>query len=82
MFEEVAAEFAGDAESRTLYTREPEANLVERLDDVQQRFDVRVGCYPDRGAGHNRLKVTAEDEEELADATAWLGENVTLVEES
>jgi molybdopterin-biosynthesis enzyme MoeA-like protein len=55
-------------------------DLIERLDGVQRRFDVTVGCYPDRTAGHNRLKITGSDEETVTDATAWLAENVTLVE--
>ena len=80
MFEAVAAEFAGDVRSRLLYTEEPEAHLIKRLDGVQRRFDVTVGCYPDRTAGHNRLKITGSDEETVTDATAWLAENVTLVE--
>ena len=80
MFESVAGEFAGDVESRFLYTEEPEANLIERLDETRERFNVKVGCYPDREAGHNRLKLTAEDTATLEDAEAWLAENVTLVE--
>jgi len=79
MFEEVAAEFAGDVRSEFLYTEEPEANLIERLDEVQTRFDVTVGCYPDRAAGHNRLKITGDGEETVAEATAWLREHVVLV---
>lgn len=80
MFESVASEFAGDVESRFLYTEEPEANLIERLDETRERFNVKVGCYPDREAGHNRLKLTAEDTATLEDAEAWLAENVTLIE--
>ncbi|MCY4731684.1 competence/damage-inducible protein A [Natronomonas gomsonensis] len=80
MFEDVAGEFDGDVESRFLYTEEPEANLIERLDETRERFGVKVGCYPDREAGHNRLKLTAEDTAALDDAEAWLAENVTLVE--
>ena len=80
MFEEVAPEFDGDRRSRTVHTAEPEANLVERLDEIQRRFDVSVGCYPDREAGHNRLKLTADDETALADAAAWLADNVALVD--
>ncbi|MFQ3320214.1 MAG: nicotinamide-nucleotide amidase [Natronomonas sp.] len=80
MFEEVEAEFSGDADSRFVYTDEPEANLIERLDEVQKRFGVKVGCYPDREAGHNRLKLTADDETALSEAEAWLTENVTLAE--
>ena len=80
MFEGVAGEFAGDVRSATLYTEEPEANLVARLDEVRERFGVQVGCYPDRGAGHNRLKLRAEDGAALADARAWLAETVDTVE--
>jgi nicotinamide-nucleotide amidase len=80
MFEDVAGEFDGDVESRFLYTEEPEANLIERLDETRERFGVKVGCYPDREAGHNRLKLTAEDTAALDDAEAWLAENVTLAE--
>jgi molybdenum cofactor synthesis domain-containing protein len=81
MFEAVEGEFDGTARFRTLYTEKPETNLVERLDEVQTRFDVKVGCYPDRGAGHNRLKVTGDDAATLEEATAWLAENVTLAQE-
>lgn len=77
MFEAVAAEFDGDVDSRFVYTDEPEANLLERLDEVQTRFDVKVGCYPDRSAGHNRLKLTATDVSALEDAAAWLSANVS-----
>jgi nicotinamide-nucleotide amidase len=80
MFEGVAEEFAGDVESRVLYTTEPEANLIERLDAVRNQFGVQVGCYPDREAGHNRLKLRSDDPEKLDEATAWLREEVRLVE--
>ena len=80
MFESVADEFDGDVDSRFLYTEEPEANLIERLDGVRERFGVRVGCYPDREAGHNRLKISGSDPERLADAEAWLRDRVTLSE--
>ncbi|WP_181691677.1 molybdopterin-binding protein [Natronomonas sp. LN261] len=80
MFEGVADEFDGDVDSRYLYTEEPEANLIERLDGVRERFGVRVGCYPDREAGHNRLKISATDDETLAEADAWLRERVVLSE--
>jgi molybdenum cofactor synthesis domain-containing protein len=80
MFEQVAEEFSGEKRSETLYTVEPEANIVPRLEDVMAAFDVTVGCYPDREAGHNRLKVTATNDAELASATEWLLENVTASE--
>lgn len=80
MFEAVADEFAGDVESRLLYTEEPEANLIERLDSVRHRFGVGVGCYPDREAGHNRLKLRSDDPDALAEAFEWLRAEVDLVE--
>ena len=80
MFESVAEEFAGDVRSRALYTTEPEANLVERLEAVRSRFGVAVGCYPDREAEHNRLKLTGEDETALSEAEAWLRARVDTTE--
>ena len=79
-FEAVADEFAGDRRSRFLYTVEPESNIVPALREAMERFDVAVGCYPDREAEHNRLKVTATDDDALADAAAWLLSNVDASE--
>ncbi|MFC5279281.1 competence/damage-inducible protein A [Halorubrum rubrum] len=72
MFESVADEFAGERRSRFLYTVEPEANIVPALEEAMNRFDVTVGCYPDREAGHNRLKLVGTDDEELAAGSDWL----------
>jgi len=72
MFADVADAFQGDAVSRYLYTTEPEANIVWALEEVRERFDVRVGCYPDREARHNRLKLVGEDETTVAAAATWL----------
>jgi molybdopterin-biosynthesis enzyme MoeA-like protein len=80
MFGEVADAFAGDARSRFLYTEEPEANIVPTLQATGERFDVTVGCYPDREARHNRLKLTATDDETLAAAVAFLRERVETSE--
>jgi len=80
IFDTVADEFAGEAVSHFLYTIEPEANIVPSLEAVTEEFDVTVGCYPDRDANHNRLKLTATDEETLAGATAWLRERVDASE--
>lgn len=81
MFEEVGEEFGGDVASRLLYTEEPEANLIEHLDAVRERFGVKVGCYPDREARHNRLKLSGSDEGALGEAERWLAERITLLEE-
>jgi molybdenum cofactor synthesis domain-containing protein len=72
MFDSVADEFAGDRRSRFLYTVEPEADIVPALETAGERFDVAVGCYPDREAAHNRLKVTGTDDDTLDAAAAWL----------
>lgn len=80
MFDTVAEEFAGDAVSRFLYTVKPEANVVPDLEAVAEEFDVAIGCYPDRDANHNRLKLTATDEETLANATARLRDRIDASE--
>jgi len=80
MFATVADEFAGDRRSRFLYTVEPESNIVPALEAAMERFDVAVGCYPDREADHNRLKLTATDDDALDDAAAWLLSNVNASE--
>ena len=78
MFERVEAAFAGDVESRTFHTTEAEAALVDRLAEARERFDVTVGCYPDREAGHNRIKVVGEDAEAVERAAGWLRERVEV----
>ncbi|MDZ5812188.1 competence/damage-inducible protein A [Halorubrum sp. AD140] len=79
-FATVDDEFDGDRRSRFLYTVEPESNIVPALEEAMERFDVAVGCYPDREADHNRLKVTATDDDALDGATAWLLANVNASE--
>ncbi len=76
MFEGIEDEFEGASVSEYLYTEKPEANLVEALTDAGAQFDVTVGCYPDREAGHNRLKVTGDDPEQVDAAAAWLADAV------
>ena len=78
MFDAVAEEFAGDAVSEFLYTTEPEANIVPTLEQLAEEFDATVGCYPDRDARHNRLKITATDEAVLEAAAAWLRERIEV----
>lgn len=76
MFESVADEFAGERRSRFLYTVEPEANIVPALEEAMERFDVTIGCYPDREADHNRLKLVGTDESALDAGGDWLLANV------
>lgn len=80
MFESIAEEFAGAARSRVLYTPTPEADLVADLTTAGKRFEVAVGCYPDREVRRNRIKLVGEDEAELDTAVAWLEERIETVD--
>ncbi|MFB6123974.1 MAG: competence/damage-inducible protein A [Haloferacaceae archaeon] len=74
MFESIAEEFEGTpTHSETVYTSEPESQLLDRIRDVQERFDVRVGSYPGDGV---RLKLTAADRATVEAAADWLREHV------
>jgi molybdenum cofactor synthesis domain-containing protein len=79
MFESVAAEF-GDGERlrESVVVDEPESELVDRLAELRDRFDVQVGSYPGE---YVRLRVRAEDADELDGAMAWLCERVRVVED-
>ncbi len=79
VFAEVADEFAGEVRSETLYTTDPEANMIADLTAVREQFGVSVGCYPDREARHNRLKVTGSDPDAVGLAVEHLRERVTTV---
>ena len=80
MFESVAEEFDGETVSETLYTVEPESNIVPALRDARERFGVSVGCYPDREARFNRLKLTGTDADAVAAAAARLREEIDASE--
>ncbi len=72
MFESVAEEFSGESVSEHLYSVEPESHLVPALRECGHRFDGSVGCYPDRDARYNRLKVSGTDPDEVTLAAQWL----------
>jgi len=79
MFATVADEFAGEQRySETVETPEPESALLDRLAEVQDRFDVSVGSYPGETV---RLKLTASGPEEARRAAEWLSGHVEGVEE-
>lgn len=79
MFELVADEFDGDIVSETLYTPTPEGAMGDVLTEIRERFDVAIGSYPADPETPNRLKVTGTDEAAVADAVAWLREQVETV---
>lgn len=76
MFERVADEFTGSiTHTRTVHADEPESALVDRMERVQELFDVTVGSYPGDGV---ETKLSAGDEAAVEAAAAWLGERVEL----
>jgi len=74
----VAAEFAGEAITRVLYTPQPEGSMVEAVSEVRERFEVTVGSYPST-EGTNRVKLTGESEETVEEAARWLAGEIEVV---
>jgi hypothetical protein len=70
MFDSIADEFVGESVSETLYTVEPESNIVSALTAVREQFGVGVGCYPDKNQRFNRLKL-ADTDAAVEEATTW-----------
>ena len=78
MFERVADEFAGEATHvRYVHTSEPESSLIERFEEIRDRFDVSVGSYP---GDHVRVKLSGGDEAIVEEAAEWLEERVERYE--
>lgn len=73
MFESVASEFHGQRRHvETITLDEPESALVDRLRELETRFDVKVGSYP----GENvRVKIESTDRGSVEEAVEWLREN-------
>ncbi len=77
MFERVADEFDGDPYFRAVVpANEPESALIDRFDELRERFDVKVGSYP---GDHVRVKIEGSDEETVQRAAEWLRERVEEV---
>lgn len=80
MFRSVAEEFNGTQQyTETITVDEPESALIGRLKTVRSKFDVTIGSYPGE---YVRIKVMADNQEELADAIAWLQEQTVVVDET
>lgn len=78
MFETVVDRFEGTPDHVvTVPVDEPESALVDRFEQLQERFDVRVGSYP---GDHVRVKLSGPDEATVERAAAWLRERVNVVE--
>jgi nicotinamide-nucleotide amidase len=75
MFASVAEAFAGDSQFRFVHTTTPEGKYTPMLTDARDRYpDLAFGSYPSGSDGewHNRIKITGEDDERLAEATDWI----------
>jgi len=73
MFESVKEEFDGEKRyAQSVVVDEPESALIDRMQELQERFNVRVGSYPGE---HVRIKILSTDPEAVDTAVEWLREN-------
>ncbi|MFB6179656.1 MAG: competence/damage-inducible protein A [Halorientalis sp.] len=74
MFAEIADEFEGARRYvETVEADEPESAMLDRIRDVRERFDVKVGSYPGDPV---RIKFESTDESAVDAAAAWFRERV------
>jgi molybdenum cofactor synthesis domain-containing protein len=79
MFEEIADEFQGKRTYvESVETPEPESQLLDRIIDVQEEFDITLGSYPGERV---RLRVEGDDRETVEAAASWLRERVESAQE-
>jgi molybdenum cofactor synthesis domain-containing protein len=77
MFEKIESEFSGTIRHvETVVVDEPESALLNRFEELRERFDVTVGSYPDE---YVRVKIRGTDETVVKEAAEWLTERVTIV---
>jgi molybdenum cofactor synthesis domain-containing protein len=80
MFEGVESAFGGTKRHVAfVYADEPESALIDRVAELRERFDVKVGSYPGEMV---RIKLESAEEGTLAEAETWLRERVDGVEPS
>lgn len=74
MFERIESDFSGPQTHVTTVTAdEPESALLDRFEELTDRFDVAVGSYPGE---HVRVKIRGTDETTVNEAAEWLTERV------
>ncbi|PGF15063.1 competence/damage-inducible protein A [Natrinema sp. CBA1119] len=74
MFETIADEFTGTPTYRkTIVADEPESALLDRIAALRERYDVSVGSYPGESV---RVELKGTDEATVAEAAAWLREQI------
>ncbi|MFW6457928.1 MAG: competence/damage-inducible protein A [Halodesulfurarchaeum sp.] len=70
MFELIAPEFDGPQSKTAVITTDcPESDLVDVLSAAAERFDVRIGSYPNDVL---TIRITGKDEAVVEAAQAWL----------
>ncbi|WP_323675690.1 competence/damage-inducible protein A [Halorubellus sp. PRR65] len=80
MFDVIADAFAGDATSEVVRTWTPEGALLDVIDGVRERFDVRVGSYPRGDDTPGRVKVTGTDPDAVAAAAAFVRDRIDVAD--
>ena len=80
MFDRIADEFDGDPYfTGTVAAGEPESALIDRFEELRERFDVKVGSYP---GDYVRVKIEGTDEATVQNAVEWLRERVQSPDET
>ncbi|MFW6321761.1 MAG: competence/damage-inducible protein A, partial [Halohasta sp.] len=80
MFEAVAAEFDGQTTyAEVIEVDEPESALLDRLQALEERFEVAVGSYPGETV---RVKISGSDAEGVAAAADWFAGRADVVGDS
>jgi molybdenum cofactor synthesis domain-containing protein len=70
MFELVADDFSGEERfTEVVDADEPESALLDRIAQLRERFDVRVGSYPGETV---RVKIHGADPDAVEAAATWL----------
>ena len=78
MYDHLAAGFSGEPlHTAVVVADEPESALLDRLETVQQRFDVDVGSYPGE---YVRVKFRGGDADDVAAAADWFANRVTVAD--
>lgn len=78
MFELVAGQFTGQQRYvEVVRAAEAESELLDRVKQVREQFDVRVGSYPGESV---RLRIEGNDTGTVEDAATWLRERVDAPE--
>ncbi len=76
MFRRIETEFEGEPRHTIeLAVGQPEREIADDLDQLRNRFDVRVGSYPGRTV---RVRVSGIDRDEVEAAERWLRDRVEV----